>query len=101
MGGKTLRCAAKKHLWFFWIGFVFDTLGTTLMGRIAGVFKFNIHGITGVAAIVLMLTHAIWASVALGLRKEDVLRNFHKFSLVVWGIWLIPFFTGMILAMMR
>jgi uncharacterized repeat protein (TIGR03987 family) len=100
-GEKLSGILHKKHLWFFWIGFVFDTLGTTLMGRIAGVFKFNLHGITGVAAIVLMLTHAIWATIALTLKKEKVLRDFHKFSITVWVIWLVPFFTGMFLAMVK
>ena len=48
-----------------------------------------------------MLSHAIWASLALGLKKENVLRNFHHFSLAVWAIWLVPFVSGMILAMVR
>jgi uncharacterized repeat protein (TIGR03987 family) len=90
-----------KHLIFFWFGLVFDTLGTTMMGRIAGVFRFNLHGITGVAAIVLMFAHAIWASLSLGLKKESILQGFHRFSLAVWIIWLVPFASGMLLAMVR
>jgi uncharacterized repeat protein (TIGR03987 family) len=89
------------HLIFFWIGFVFDTTGTTLMGEIAGKFDFNLHGLTGVLAIVLMAAHAIWATVVLLQKKENALKNFHKFSLAVWGIWLVPFFSGMAMAMMR
>ena len=100
-GEKLSGILNKWHLGFFWTGFVFDTIGTTLMGRIAGVFTFNMHGITGAAAIVLMLAHAIWASLALAYKKEKVLRNFHNFSLVVWVIWLIPFVSGLLLAMVR
>ena len=87
------------HLVFFWIGFVFDTTGTTLMGRIAGSFQLNIHGITGALAILLMVFHAIWATIVLVRKNENAIRNFHKFSLVVWAIWLIPFLTGLFLAM--
>jgi uncharacterized repeat protein (TIGR03987 family) len=89
------------HMVFFWIGFVFDTTGTTVMSKIAGKMELNIHGITGALAIFLMLSHAIWASVVLIQKREHALQNFHKFSLVVWIIWLVPFFSGMVAANMR
>ena len=89
------------HLVFFWGGLIFDTTGTTLMGRMAGKLEFNLHGITGVLAIVLMLGHAIWASLALIQKNEKVLTDFHKFSLFVWVIWLIPFVSGLLAAMLR
>jgi uncharacterized repeat protein (TIGR03987 family) len=89
------------HLILFWIGFVFDTTGTTTMGNIAGQFDFDLHGITGLLAIVLMLCHAVWATIVLVTKQESAIRNFHKFSLFVWLVWLIPFFTGMAGAMMR
>jgi len=88
------------HLLFFWSGLVFDTTGTTLMSRMAGKFEFNFHGITGVLAIVLMLGHAIWASQARIQKNEKVLTDFHKFSLFVWMLWLVPFISGMLTAML-
>ena len=90
-----------RHLAMFWIGLVFDTTGTTLMGEIAGGLKFNLHGVTGVLAIILMLGHALWAAVVFFRKDEQKLRDFHKFSLFVWLVWLVPYFTGMIAAMMR
>jgi uncharacterized repeat protein (TIGR03987 family) len=89
------------HLLLFWAGFIFDTSGTTLMGIMAGSMKFDFHGITGALAIILMLGHAIWATIALLIKQEKVLINFHKFSLIVWLLWLIPFISGMIGAMLR
>jgi uncharacterized repeat protein (TIGR03987 family) len=90
----------KKHLLLFWIGFAFDTTGTTLMSKIAGDgFVFNFHGLSGLLAIVLMLVHAIWASVVLAGHDPERKRNFHKFSLFVWIIWLVPFITGAVLGM--
>jgi uncharacterized repeat protein (TIGR03987 family) len=88
------------HLLFFWAGFVFDTTGTTLMGVMAGSMKFDFHGITGALAIALMLGHAIWASMALLAKREKVILNFHKFSLIVWILWLIPFVSGLAGAML-
>lgn len=89
------------HLLLFWIGFVFDTTGTTLMGNLAGKMDFDIHGITGALAIILMLSHAAWASIVLLTKQEKWIQKFHKFSIFVWLIWLIPFFTGMIDAMVH
>ena len=89
----------RWHLVMFWIGFMFDTTGTTLMGEIAGKLDFDLHGLTGVLAIFLMLSHAIWAAVVLVRNRENAIRSFHKFSTLVWFIWLIPFFSGMIGAM--
>jgi uncharacterized repeat protein (TIGR03987 family) len=89
----------QTHLVFFWAGLVCDTLGTTLMGELARTFQYNLHGLTGAAAIVLMFAHTVWASAALFLKQESVLHGFHRFSLVVWGIWLVPFASGMVMAM--
>jgi len=87
------------HLAFFWLGFTADTAGTTLMGRMAGRFSINIHSITGLAAILLMFVHAIWATVVLLRKDEKTAANFHQFSVLVWGLWLIPFVSGLALAM--
>ena len=89
------------HTVLFWLGLVFDTTGTTIMGQIAGKMELNIHGITGVLAIVLMLAHAVWAVAVLLSRKEGALQNFHKFSLFVWAMWLIPFLSGRLGAMLK
>ena len=55
----------------------------------------NLHGITGALAIALMLIHVIWALIVLIKGGDKAKAQFHKFSLIVWGIWLIPYFTGM------
>jgi uncharacterized repeat protein (TIGR03987 family) len=87
------------HLAFFWLGLVFDTWGTGLMMDMAGGLTFDIHAVTGVIAIVLMLIHAVWATVVLIRKDEKMINNFHKFSVVVWFIWLIPYFSPMLFGM--
>lgn len=86
------------HLALFWSGLVFDTIGTTLMGDIAGGFRLNIHGVLGILAIVLMLVHAGWATAVRLLKQERFLRNFHHFSLSVWTLWMTSLVTGFVLA---
>jgi uncharacterized repeat protein (TIGR03987 family) len=65
----------------------------------AGGLTFDIHGVTGGIAILLMLIHAIWATVVLIRKDERMINNFHKFSVVVWFIWLIPYFSPMLFGM--
>ena len=85
------------HLLFFWLGFSCDTTGTTIMSIMSTTFSINIHAVTGVIAIILMAVHAIWASIVLIKKNEEAAKKFHRFSIFVWILWLIPFFTGMIM----
>ncbi len=87
------------HLIFFWGGLIFDTVGTGMMIEMAGGLKPDIHSVTGVLAILLMVVHAIWASAVLVRKDERAIVNFHKFSVLVWAIWLIPYFTGFFVSM--
>lgn len=87
------------HLAFFWLGLVFDTWGTGLMLDMAGGLTFDIHGVTGLVAILLMLVHALWATIVLVRKNEEMIVRFHKFSVFVWLIWLIPYFSPMFLGM--
>ena len=87
------------HLVFFWLGLVCDTVGTALMMEMAGGLTFGVHGITGVTAILLMVVHAIWATVVLIRKDEVAIRHFHKFSVAVWVIWLIPYLSGAVFGM--
>jgi uncharacterized repeat protein (TIGR03987 family) len=84
----------RWHLIFFWTGLVFDTTGTGIMFDMAGGIGTDIHSITGMLAILLMLIHAIWATIVLAIKNEKAIMNFHHFSVIVWIIWLIPYFTG-------
>ena len=86
------------HLVFFWAGLACDTVGTGMMFDYVGGMQFDVHGISGVIAIVLMAVHAVWATVVLRRRDERWLNKFHRFS-VVWAIWLIPYLSPMFVAM--
>ena len=87
------------HLAFFVLGLVADTVGTGMMFEFAGGMTTDVHGITGLLAILLMLVHAVWAAVVLARRDERWLTRFHRFSVFVWVIWLVPYFSPMFFAM--
>ncbi len=87
------------HTVLFWFGLVCDTLGTGMMFDYVGGMSFDIHGLSGMLAIVLMLIHAVWATIVLVKKDEKMIVNFHKFSIFVWLIWLIPYFSPMLFSM--
>jgi uncharacterized repeat protein (TIGR03987 family) len=87
------------HTIFFWMGLVCDTWGTSLMFDYVGGMEYDIHGYSGLLAIVLMFIHAIWATVVLLRKDERMILNFHKFSIFVWLVWLIPYSSPMVLRM--
>lgn len=88
------------HTILFWIGFICDTTGTTIMSKISGTqFSLNIHGITGLIALLLMVFHAIWATIILIKNDNKAKKFFHKFSICVWILWLIPYIIGIFIGM--
>lgn len=89
------------HLVFFYLGLVCDTVGTGMMFDFAGGMTFDFHGITGLLAIILMLVHAVWATLVLVQKHEGWITRFHKFSVMVWAVWLVPYLSPMAFAMLR
>lgn len=88
------------HAGMFALGLAADTTGTLLMTRIAaerreaGVTESAadaLMGWTGTAAILLMAVHLAWAVIVLVRDRPGEKRAFHRFSLVVWVIWLVPY----------
>lgn len=91
------------HLAAFWTGFFFDVCGTLAMHRLATE-PFDLrhpHTLTGQIAIVLMLAHAMWATRVVRKGSEHLRRVFHRYSLIVWLVWLVPYFGGAYLGMRR
>jgi uncharacterized repeat protein (TIGR03987 family) len=87
----------------FWTGFTFDVSGTWAMTFLATK-PFNllaIHTLTGQVALWLMLAHAIWATYVVRKGTEHTREGFHRYSMIVWLIWLIPYFGGMFMGMTR
>lgn len=97
------RYLKKWHVVTFWIGFTFDVIGTLAMHKLSeNPFDLtDFHTLTGQIALWLMLGHAIWATRVVRNNNEKLRVKFHRYSLVVWLIWLIPYFGGMIAGMMR
>jgi len=98
---RIARYLKPWHVAAFWAGFAFDLLGTWSMHRMAqGPFDLRQpHTLTGQIALWLMFAHALWATRVARRGSEIARQGFHRYSLVVWLMWLIPYFGGMYLGM--
>lgn len=93
------RRAGRLKLWhlvLFYMGLVSDVIGTSLMKEYAGHIALNFHSIVGIAALWLMFFHTVWATKVLISRNEKAITNFHRFSLQVWNLWAIAYFSGVL-----
>ena len=89
----------RSHLILFWAGLFFDVLGTGLMIHNSTIETFSLHSLSGYAGIFFMLIHTIWATLVL-VQNNDTLRiRFHRFSVVVWVLWMFSYINGALLGM--
>ena len=100
---RLARYLKPWHVAAFWTGFSFDVSGTWMMHRMAqGPFDLTApHTLTGQIALLLMFAHALWATYVSLKGSENTRSGFHRFSMIVWLIWLIPYFGGMYMGMHR
>lgn len=100
--GERLQHGLKLwHVVLFLLGVSADIVGTGLMEHIAKLTGAhdNLHAITGFTAVTLMIIHALWAVITYVHGSESTKRNFSKFSVVVWFVWLIPYCIGVYIGM--
>lgn len=97
------RYLKKWHVITFWAGFTFDVTGTVAMHFLSD-HPFDLsdlHTLTGQIALWLMLAHATWATLVVRNNNNHLRLKFHRYSLVVWMIWLVPYIGGMLAGMSK
>lgn len=101
---RRARQLRREHVALFWLGIVCDSAATEMMFRMiveqAAVRDWS-HTLTGGAALLLMAGHAVWATFTLARGSDTARRRFHRYSIIVWAIWLVPYLGGMLAGMMR
>ena len=71
------------------------------MSKLAGdVLTVSFHSVTGLAAIILMAVHAVWATIVLLHGSKKSKQSYHRFSIFVWLLWLIPYVSGAVFGTM-
>ncbi len=100
---RIARYLKSWHVAAFWLGFSFDISGTLAMHLIAkGPFNiFELHTLTGQIALWLMFFHAVWATRVVVKNNEKLRLSFHRLSIFVWIVWLVPYIGGLFIGMSR
>lgn len=93
----------RWHVVHFWLGLACDGFATALMRRlvVAGQQAGLVHSVTGAAAFTLMAVHAAWATWVYFRGAPKARADFRRYSIIVWAVWLVPYFGGMIAGMLR
>lgn len=101
---RMARDLRSWHVVAFWLGIAADSTATHMMLRMlianGGVSDW-VHTLTGASALGLMAIHAVWATWTLLRGSEPARRGFHRYSIAVWAIWLVPYFGGMVAGIAR
>ncbi|MDO8964064.1 MAG: HsmA family protein [Coriobacteriia bacterium] len=100
---RAVRDLRAWHVIAFWLGLTCDGVASWMMGELLArpMEWLSVHGVTGIAAFVLMAAHAAWATRTLLRGTPEARATFHRWSIAVWLIWLVPYFTGMVAGMTR
>jgi len=97
---RLARYLKPWHVAMFWLGLLFDASGTYAMDLLEpGIDWTSMHTITGQLAIWLMFAHAVWATIVVRRGEEAPRMRFHRLSVIVWLVWLVPYIGGMFLGM--
>ena len=82
------------HVTMFYVGLIFDALGTFLMYKLGGSkIRMGLHDILGYTALLLMLINAVSATFVLK-KYKNLLNQFYKFSIFAWIVWLGSYILG-------
>lgn len=94
-GERIQRYLKTWHLVAFWLGLAFDAAGSYMMELLLEGVRWDAHTVTGALAFSLMLFHAVWATWVLVKGNHQAKAGFHRYSMMVWLVWLVPYLGGM------
>lgn len=91
------RATGRMRTWMlacFTAGLLADIAGTIFLCVIVSdAWQWTLHSISGLAALLIMTLHFVWALFALT-RGGTSEEHFNRWSLGAWIIWLIAFVSG-------
>ena len=90
----------KTHKLYTWMALVFgmglaaDISGTVFLCVVSAArWRWTLHTISGLAALLIMFGHFVWAIRATRAGGKDE-EHFTRFSVWAWLIWLVAFVSG-------
>lgn len=94
---RSARYLRPWHVAAFWAGLALDAAGTYAMDLLStSVEPQPFHLVTGIAAFCVMAAHAVWALAVLVWGGKRARERFHRLSVAVWLLWLVPYLGGLV-----
>ncbi len=93
-----------RHAVLYGIALAFDIISVTIITVYAGlktgdpiptVITSNVNIIEELVGVVLLSVNVIWAIAVLREGTDKQLEIYHKFSLIIWVLWLAMYFLGL------
>lgn len=92
------RKAMELRPWMisvFALAVALDSLGTVLLCATAtDALRVNVHTVTGMASLLIMLAHFLWAFTAYWKSDAASAARFRRWSPWAWGLWMVSFLSG-------
>ncbi|GMW07065.1 MAG: HsmA family protein [Gammaproteobacteria bacterium] len=95
------KMLVPAHILIFWCAVAADALATKFMGARVETIRWDLHTISGYAALGLMALLTVYGTLALIRRRKEWLAGFHKLALPIWIIWVGSYITGVVLGVQR
>lgn len=81
-------------VWVFGTALACDIVGTlTLCVFTSGAWRWTVHSMSGLAALMVMALHFTWGMMAF--RRPQHADRFHRWSGLAWLLWLSAFVSGL------
>lgn len=95
------KMLVPAYIVIFYFALAADALATKMMGARVETIRWDLHTISGYAALGLMALLTLYGTVALIQRRQEWLAGFHKLALPIWVIWVASYVTGVVLGIQR
>ena len=94
-----LKLLTTGHVILLWIAVISDTLATRMMGAYSEESELSLHVVSGYAAVAMMAVLTLVGTWAKNADRGTVLRNFHRYLLPVWVVWVLSYVAGVWIGM--
>lgn len=105
IGERKSKSINKVNIILFWLGFICISIGIYFISGIVqssiestDIATSMLQSLVSMISVFIMLFHCVWGSWALIRNNESQQKIFHKYSLIIWIVWLVPYLISIMLA---
>lgn len=101
LGQNRDKCIKPMHVIYFWLSVVAAVTGIVYLNGHFGEGTISWYMLMAGVGVIWLIGHTIWATAILILRSDQAFYRFQEFSVLIWLVWLVPYFTGLLSGLSR